>query len=345
MYPAQSITSAALGHVGQSPTGAMVGTVLHGMWADSDRTIPIAHGSMARSQIQMPQGADRPQAQSNPQLMNDLSWNARGTQPMNVPGETNLGKDFIQQIGQRIWDKAQNGANDSNIQYPTPKSSQFKSIGTQTFQSGQKILNLITQVDPQNNSGAISPAVKVMKGLKNLTDGGSSGLGGSGFGSLFNAAIQALSGTGGGSSGGSSGTSGTGGQSTAGLPANTQDILTALLSNASNLPVGPATSIESYVSTVLGPAIATAANDPTNNALPQPNSTINTTANGTSGGQGSGGSQSGGNSQAVQQAMQAIQSLLNSAFSGQGNPDGLGSFQKETGVIKSMESIFNQLKG
>ena len=94
------------------------------------------------------------------------------------------------------------------------KSGGLPTIANTAFEYGQKILNIINQVDPKNSSGAIQSALQGMMSLKNLTSAASSMSGGDMFSSLFNGLLQSTMGGGGGGGGG-------GGSSSAQSPINT----------------------------------------------------------------------------------------------------------------------------
>lgn len=326
-YPSQSISSSSLGHVGQSPTGIQVGSTVVGVWADRDRTIPIWHGTISRSQIEKPKGAQRPQAQANTQLQNDVAYNARGVQKMDVKGETNLGKDFITQIKDSIFGKFEDAKEDKAVKYKKPKYSKLKTIGDQTYKDKDKILNIIKQIDPNNEAGSIKPALDVMRRLKNLTSAGGSMLGSGQFGSIFNSLISKLMSGGG---GGNTFTSGGG---------SPQQFIQKLVNDPkAEIDVGEGTH-EDSLPYKQDPSIETWNNDSKNLGLISPPQ--NNSGSGNKGGGGGSGGSSGG----LSSILNMLKSILQQVFQGMGGPKGgLGSFDKEQGVLKAMESAFKQLK-
>ena len=233
------------------------------------------------------------------------------------------------------------------------KSGGLPTIANTAFQSGQKILNIINQVDPKNSSGAIQSALQGMMSLKNLTSAASSMSGGDMFSSLFNSILQQA--TSGGSSGGTStgtgtpqsstttpfqpvvntstipslsGTSTTTPQAQSGASANInqtiQTYINTLITSPWSVPVGPGTQDQSLI-----------------------NSSQNTTPTQQSGqppSQGGGGSGGGGGggSQIASMAQNIIQQLI-ASFSGAGDTGGLADYNQQQGAIDKMEEAVKQL--
>ncbi|MDR3502971.1 MAG: hypothetical protein P4L79_10335 [Legionella sp.] len=180
-HPNMSLTSASINHIGASPTGLVVGSNVHGYWADKDTTIPVILGTMPRAAVptnKSPSNQPNPyssygeQAKTDPSNQNDVAYNARGVQSSGVQGETNFGKDFNSIIKNSHVQEALNAISHLNeaLPFKIAKFPGVPTIGNVPFESGQKILNLIKQLDPNNLSGSIPGALSGIIGLKNLTD-------------------------------------------------------------------------------------------------------------------------------------------------------------------------------
>lgn len=210
VHPAGSITSSSLNHIGWSPTGIQVGSTVSGYYADSDYQIPIFTGSHYRAEIKDAGEKEKKQPES-PDKKNDIAPNARGTQKTGVKDETNLGKDHVHTIDSAIPTKAEDAEKakkDDNVKHKKMKHAQKPTIGHVDFKDGQKVLEVIKKIDPENKSGAIKSAVDGMKMMKNMLSGGSS-LGGTDMlGSLMSGFMQS-GGQGGGGTGGGGGQGGT----------------------------------------------------------------------------------------------------------------------------------------
>jgi len=306
-HPSPSLSPAgnpALNHFGWSPNGMMVGTTVHGIWSDKDKTIPIVIGVVNRAQIEEPKGSQVKQS-GNTSIKNDIAWNARGDQKTGVQGETNLGKDYIEIIKQSSHQKAEDAEKDKSIpkEYKKPKFSKQKTVASTAYKDGQKMLNLIKQVDPQNESGAIKPALETMRGMKNITSMAGSLLGGNQFSSLFNGLLQESGGGGGNQQ-----------------QQNPQNLLNTLMNDPSSIDVGEGTSTDSPVA--------------------QTNSEIST-SNNSNQSQG-GGNDSGGGG--MGSAVGMIQGLISQMMQGVGGQKGgLASFDTMQGKIKMLEDQFKKL--
>ena len=184
--PQASIHSGSINHIGLSPTGIMVGSTVRGSWADPSHTIPVFSGTLPRAEIKQnssasPSNQPNPysqigeQAKSTPELQNDVSHNARGVKKTGAPNESNMGKDYNSVLKNSHTKEALNAISllNQNLPFKIAKFPSLPTIAGQAFQEGQKVLNLIKQVDPNNKSGSIQTALKGMIGLKNLTDASS----------------------------------------------------------------------------------------------------------------------------------------------------------------------------
>ena len=103
-------------------------------------------------------------------------------------------------------------------------------IANTTFQSGQKILNILNQVDPKNSAGAIQSALQGMMSLKNLTSAASSMAGGDQFSSLFNGILQPAT-------------------SSSGSPQAIQSLINTLINSPCSVPVGTGTQDKTLINT------------------------------------------------------------------------------------------------
>jgi hypothetical protein len=203
VHPAGSITSSSLNHIGWSPTGIQVGSTVSGYYADADLQIPIYSNSHYRAEIKKAGEKEKKQPES-PDKKNDVAPNARGTQKSGVKDETNFGKDHVHTIDSAIPTKAEDAEKakkDDNVKHKKMKHAQNPTIGHVDFKDGQKILEIIKKIDPENKSGAIKSALDGMKMMKNIISGGQ-GIGGTDLtGSLMSGFMQS-GGMGGGLGGG-----------------------------------------------------------------------------------------------------------------------------------------------
>lgn len=192
IHPTASITSASIGHVGMSPTGVQEGSLVYGTVMDMDRQIFTYSGTIPRASIEKPGQGQREQPKS-PDNVNDVAPNARGTQKSNVQGETNFGQDYSYILKSSIPNKAKDAtqaADDPAVQFKKMLSAALPTIGASKFEQGQKILNLIKQVDANNSSGAIPSALDGMIQLKNITSSG--GMMNGGLSEMFAPIVQQM---------------------------------------------------------------------------------------------------------------------------------------------------------
>jgi len=229
--PKASINSASINHIGTSPTGVMVGSTVSGEWADAQQTIPVFTGTIPRAQIEKnTQQSNQPnpyssygqQANSSPSLQNDVAHNARGVQKTGAPNETNMGKDFNTILQNCHVSEALNAISILNAALPfkIAKFPTVPSIGGMPFAPGQKILNLIAQVDPNNLSGSIQGALKGITGLKNITDAVSMASGNGNLPSMFASLVNSTN-----------------------LTLSINNIVKSITTNASTLPVSVSTQL------------------------------------------------------------------------------------------------------
>ena len=363
-HPSSPIQSASCNHKGWSPTGVRVGSTAKGYFGDVDKQVPVFGETQYRSSIPTPGSGDWSQIAS-PDGVNDVSPNARGIASAGVQGEKNYGGDLFYgskpvSLYNLATDATLGGGGSSVPQsYQKMKSGGLPTIANTAFESGQKILNIINQVDPKNSSGAIQSALQGMMSLKNLTSAASSMSGGDMFSSLFNGLLQSAMGGGGGGGGG-------GGSSSAQSPINTSsatstpslpNISTSLITSTTGasttipqLQSGASTNLNQTIQAYINTLITSPWSVPVGTGT-QDNSLINSSQNTAptaqsgqtpSQGSGGGGGGGGGGGQLASMAQQIIQQLI-SSFNGAGDTGGLATYNQQQGALVKMEQAVKQL--
>ena len=232
-HPSSPIQSASCNHKGWSPTGVRVGSTAKGYFGDVDKQVPVFGETQYRSSIPTPGSGDWTQIAS-PDGVNDIAPSARGIGSAGVQGEKNYGGDlFYGSEPVSLYNLATDatlgaGGNAVPQPYQKMKSGGLPTIANTAFQSGQKILNIINQVDPKNSAGAVQSALQGMMALKNLTSAASSMSGGDMFSSLFNSILQQAT-------------------SSSGSPQAIQSLVSTLINSPSSVPVGNGTQDNSLL--------------------------------------------------------------------------------------------------
>ena len=361
-HPSSPIQSASTNHKGWSPTGVRVGSTAKGYYSDVDKQIPVFAETQYRASIDKPGSGDWTQIAS-PDGVNDVSPAARGIGSAGVQGEKNYGGDlFYGSNPVSLYNLATDaslgaGGNSVPKSYQKMKSGGLPTIANTAFEAGQKILNIINQVDPQNSSGAIQSALQGMMALKNLTSAATSMSGGDMFSSVFNGILQQVQ------SAGSSSSSSTPSAQSPSNPASSTSTPSAPTVNTSLIPTvssgGSSTpQAQSGGSQTLNMTAAQLVDALINNPSSVPvgvgtqdqsliNSTQNTAPTAQSGqtpsqGSGGGGGGGGGGSQIASMAQQIIQQLI-SSFSGAGDTGGLATYDQQQGALVKMEQAVKQL--
>jgi len=356
-HPSSPIQSASCNHKGWSPTGVRVGSTAKGYFGDVDKQVPVFAETQYRASIPTPGSGDWSQIAS-PDGVNDVSPNARGiTSAPGVQNQKNFGGDlFYGSNPVSLYNLATDatlggGGNAVPQSYQKMKSGGLPTIANTAFQSGQKILNIINQVDPQNSAGAVKSALQGMLSLKNLTSAASSMSGGDMFSSVFNSILQQVqSATSSSSSSSAQSPSNTSSSTTTPSPPTVNtSLIPVTYSGGSNTP-----QAQSGSSQTLNITAAQLIDALVNNPASVPvgvgtqdhsliNSSQNTSPTSQSGQSPSqGGGSGGGSSQIASMASQIIQQLI-SSFSGAGDTGGLATYDQNQGALVKMEQAVKQL--
>ena len=323
VHPSGPIQSASLNHKGWSPTGIRIGSTAKGYYADLDKQVPVYAETQYRASIMQPGPGDWSQpASPEGQQGNDVAPNARGiTAAQGVNNQTNFGGDKFYGSGSSsdpisLYNKATDAKGDKTVKFEKMLSGGLKTIANTPFQSGQKLLTVMKQVDPQNMAGAIRSGLDGITQLKNLTSAASSMSGGSNFSSLFNSLLQSVTSLGSGGSGGGGATPQISPQTINTVNA----FVTQLILSPNSIPIGIGTQDNSILPT------ANTANT-ANSQSPQQQQ-----------------QQSPANVAAMQNMAQAIiQQLISAFMNAGGDTGGLATYNQQQGALKAMEKSVQQL--
>lgn len=173
--PMQPVTSAALGKVGTTPLGLLVGSKVMGFWLDRDQQYPVIYGSFGKAgdlkndnttvggteQIDIKTGSIPTAAinQSDPSENN----------PYSVRTPDRISIDEVNRMKKKI-DKT---STDKGVKVREDVNKDLKKPEEPTTASAEKdddsdILDIIRGVDPQNISASLPNAVKAFGNIRNI---------------------------------------------------------------------------------------------------------------------------------------------------------------------------------
>jgi hypothetical protein len=172
--PQQPVTSAALGKVGQSPLGLLVGSHVKGSWSDRDHQVPVIEGSMGKAgeykgstnidgipEIDIDKGS-MPTAATNkspPTALNPFSKLHEGRITIN---DINNGVKTVKDIT-RSTGVVSNKAVDSKL-----KEATLPTLASVAKGNTGDILSLIKKADPSNFSATLPGMVANFSDVKNI---------------------------------------------------------------------------------------------------------------------------------------------------------------------------------
>ena len=176
-FPKQSVRSAAIGKVGESPLGVLRGTMVYGHYADADRQIPVIDGTFGKSgdpvttntasqnvagqeekidtsKGSMPTGSKDPKDGSDPKPLNPYSKlyeNRLTVTDINDPS-----KPLLIEKG---WPDDETGIVNQTEVNKKLKEPEAPTTAAADKTSKDDVLDVVQQVDPQGISSALSSLV------------------------------------------------------------------------------------------------------------------------------------------------------------------------------------------
>ena len=196
--PLQPITSAATGRMGTSPTGMIVGSRVVVMFLDEEEQYPVIVGTFARAGKQKDDNDNTKGKDDIDDTYSDVPMIARGSNSDPKDPHAKVSNDNRTFDPRKKDDKYNNATHVKNdegkeLTGEAKKTSDSANLATTASISKDKasgnLMDMILQVDPQNQSGALPQApqnIQKILQISNMTSmGGLNGLMGGGLGGIL----------------------------------------------------------------------------------------------------------------------------------------------------------------